>query len=222
MDVKIEESWKRVLAGEFEKPYFAALAQFVRGAYAAGTCYPPAKLIFNAFAKTPFDAVKVVILGQDPYHNPGQAQGLAFSVPDGVALPPSLVNIYKELEAEGYGGGTTGDLTRWAEQGVLLLNATLTVEAGDTTAAGSHQGRGWERFTDAVVRALAERREGIVYLLWGSYAQKKAAFVDATKNLVLKSAHPSPLSAYRGFFGCGHFRKCNDYLVAHGKEPIAW
>ena len=229
MNVKIEESWKRVLGGEFEKPYFAALVQFVRGAYAASTCYPPAKLIFNAFAKTPFDAVKVVILGQDPYHNPGQAQGLAFSVPDGVALPPSLVNIYKELEAEGFAVGASaparpqsGDLTRWAEQGVLLLNATLTVEAGDTTAAGSHQGRGWERFTDAVVLALAERREGIVYLLWGSYAQKKAAFVDATKNLVLKSAHPSPLSAYRGFFGCGHFKACNDYLVAHGKEPIAW
>ena len=229
MNVKIEASWRRELAAEFEKPYFAALDRFVREAYAAGACCPPAKLIFNAFEKTPFDAVKAVILGQDPYHNPGQAQGLAFSVPDGVALPPSLVNIYKELEAEGFAVGAdvpgrpqSGDLARWAEQGVLLLNATLTVEAGDSSAAGSHQGRGWERFTDAVVRALAERREGIVYLLWGSYAQKKAAFVDATKNLVLKSAHPSPLSAYRGFFGCGHFRACNDYLAAHGKEPIAW
>ncbi len=222
MNEKIEESWKGVLADEFKKPYFDELTQFVRGAYAAGTCCPPEPLIFNAFVQTPFDAVKVVILGQDPYHNPGQAQGLAFSVPDGIALPPSLVNIYKELAAEGFAGERGGDLTRWAEQGVLLLNATLTVEAGDTTAAGSHQGRGWERFTDAVVRALAERREGLVYLLWGSYAQKKAAFVDPKKNLVLKSAHPSPLSAYRGFFGCGHFKACNDYLVAHGKEPIAW
>ena len=222
MNVCVDDSWRTVLDEELEKPYFAALEKFVDAAYAAGTCYPPEPLIFNAFRETPFDAVKVVILGQDPYHNPGQAQGLAFSVPDGIALPPSLVNIYKELDAEGYRGERTGDLTRWARQGVLLLNATLTVAGGDTTAAGSHQGRGWERFTDAVVRALAERREGIVYLLWGSYAQKKAAFVDAAKNLVLKSAHPSPLSAYRGFFGCGHFKACNDYLAARGKEPIAW
>ena len=229
MNVCVDDSWRAVLGAEFEKPYFVALEKFVDAAYATGTCYPPEALIFNAFRETPFDAVKVVVLGQDPYHNPGQAQGLAFSVPDGTTLPPSLVNIFKELKMEGLvvgadvpGRPQSGDLTRWARQGVLLLNATLTVAGGDTTAAGSHQGQGWERFTDAVVRALASRREGLVYLLWGSYAQKKAAFVDATKNLVLKSAHPSPLSAYRGFFGCGHFKACNDYLVSHGKEPIAW
>ena len=228
MNFDIEESWRSALADEFEKPYFAELTRFVRDAYASGACHPAPELIFNAFAKTPFDRVKAVILGQDPYHNPGQAHGLAFSVPDGVTPPPSLVNIYRELEAEGFGRAVAprppqnGDLTRWAEQGVLLLNATLTVADGDSSAAGSHQGKGWERFTDAVVRALAARRDGLVYFLWGAYAQKKAAFVDATKNLVLKSAHPSPLSARRGFFGCGHFKACNDYLVAHGKEPIAW
>ena len=229
MNFDIEESWRSALADEFEKPYFAELARFVRDAYASGACHPAPELIFNAFAKTPFDRVKAVILGQDPYHNPGQAHGLAFSVPDGVTPPPSLVNIYRELEAEGFGRAVAprppqrnGDLTRWAEQGVLLLNATLTVADGDSSAAGSHQGKGWERFTDAVVRALAARRDGLVYFLWGAYAQKKAAFVDATKNLVLKSAHPSPLSARRGFFGCGHFKACNEYLSAHGKEPIRW
>ena len=228
MNFDIEESWRSALADEFEKPYFAELTRFVRDAYASGACHPAPELIFNAFAKTPFDRVKAVILGQDPYHNPGQAHGLAFSVPDGVTPPPSLVNIYKELAAEGYGRAVaprppqSGDLTRWAEQGVLLLNATLTVADGDSSVAGSHQGRGWERFTDAVVRALAARRDGLVYFLWGAYAQKKAAFVDATKNLVLKSAHPSPLSARRGFFGCGHFKACNEYLSAHGKEPIRW
>ncbi len=229
MDFQIEESWRHVLADEFKKPYFTALREFVGEAYATGTCYPPESLIFNAFAKTPFDKVKVVILGQDPYHNPNQAHGLAFSVPAGVPPPPSLVNIYKELTAEGFTAGTNvparpqnGDLTHWADQGVLLLNATLTVEAGDSKAAGSHLGRGWEHFTDAVVRALAERREELVYFLWGAYAQKKASFVNDAKNLILKSAHPSPLSAYRGFFGCGHFKSCNDYLVAHGKEPIKW
>ena len=224
MNVRIDESWKRVLADEFEKPYFAELTQFVRTAYARGTCYPPAKLIFNAFDRTPFDKVKVVILGQDPYHNPRQAHGLCFSVQKGVQLPPSLVNIYKELQDE-FGGdflSRDGDLTHWAEQGVLLLNATLTVAGGDSSMAGSHQGRGWETFTDAVVRKLAEGREGLVYLLWGSYAQRKAAFVDRAKNLVLACAHPSPLSAFRGFFGCGHFKACNDYLAAHGKEPIRW
>lgn len=224
MDVRIEASWKRELADEFEKPYFASLVTFVRAAYAHGVCYPPAKLIFNAFDRTPFDKVKVVILGQDPYHNPRQAQGLCFSVPKGVALPPSLVNVYKELQDE-FGGdflSRDGDLTHWAEQGVLLLNATLTVAGGDSSMAGSHQGRGWETFTDAVVRKLAEGREGLVYLLWGSYAQRKAAFVDRAKNLVLATAHPSPLSAYRGFFGCGHFKACNDYLVRQGKEPIRW
>lgn len=223
MDVKIEESWKRVLAPEFESGYFAKLAEFVRAAYRSGVVYPPAKFIFEAFNRTPFDKVKVVIIGQDPYHNPGQAHGLCFSVRDGVDLPPSLVNIYKELESE-YGTpfrNRGGDLSHWADQGVLLLNATLTVSGG-ANMAGSHQGRGWETFTDAVIRELSTRREGLVYLLWGSYAQRKAAYVDRAKNLVLECAHPSPLSAHRGFFGCGHFRKCNEYLSARGLEPVAW
>ena len=195
MDVKIEESWKRVLAGEFASEYFARLAAFVKAAYAKGVVYPPGKYIFEAFNRTPFDKVKVVIIGQDPYHNPGQAHGLCFSVPSGVEKPPSLVNISKELEME-YGPGFSGrggDLTKWADQGVLLLNATLTV-AGGANMAGSHQGRGWERFTDAVVRHLAEERERLVYMLWGGYAQRKAAFVDRGRNLVLECAHPSPLS----------------------------
>lgn len=221
MDVKIEPSWKEILADEFAGEPFARLAAFVRSAYAAGTVYPPARYIFEAFNRTPFDKVKVVVIGQDPYHNPRQAHGLCFSVQKGVPLPPSLVNIYKELEAE-YGtpfSDRDGDLSHWADQGVLLLNATLTVADG---AAGSHQGKGWEAFTDAVIRRLAERREGLVYLLWGSYAQRKAAFVDRTRNLVLECAHPSPLSAYRGFFGCGHFKTCNDYLVARGLDPVRW
>ncbi len=223
MDVKIEESWKRVLADEFASTYFADLAAFVKEAYANGIVYPPGKYIFEAFNRTPFDKVKVVILGQDPYHNPKQAHGLSFSVPAGVDLPPSLVNIYKELEDEYRTPflNRNGDLSAWADQGVLLLNATLTVSGGVGTA-GSHQGHGWELFTDAVIRHLAAERDGIVYLLWGSYAQKKAAFVDTTRNLVLKSAHPSPLSAYRGFFGCGHFKTANEYLTAHGQEPVVW
>ena len=223
VDVKIEESWKRVLADEFASTYFADLAAFVKEAYANGIVYPPGKYIFEAFNRTPFDKVKVVILGQDPYHNPKQAHGLSFSVPAGVELPPSLVNIYKELEDEYRTPflNRNGDLSAWADQGVLLLNATLTVSGGVGTA-GSHQGHGWERFTDAVIRHLAAERDGIVYLLWGSYAQKKAAFVDTTRNLVLKSAHPSPLSAYRGFFGCGHFKTANEYLTAHGQEPVVW
>ena len=223
MDVKIEESWKRVLADEFASTYFADLAAFVKDAYRKGVVYPPGKYIFEAFNRTPFDKVKVVILGQDPYHNPKQAHGLSFSVPAGVELPPSLVNIYKELEDEYRTPflNRNGDLSAWADQGVLLLNATLTVSGGVGTA-GSHQGHGWERFTDAVIRHLAAERDGIVYLLWGSYAQKKAAFVDTTRNLVLKSAHPSPLSAYRGFFGCGHFKTANEYLTAHGQEPVVW
>lgn len=223
MDVKIEESWKRVLADEFASTYFADLAAFVKDAYRKGVVYPPGKYIFEAFNRTPFDKVKVVILGQDPYHNPRQAHGLSFSVPAGVELPPSLVNIYKELEDEYRTPflNRNGDLSAWADQGVLLLNATLTVSGGVGTA-GSHQGHGWERFTDAVIRHLAAERDGIVYLLWGSYAQKKAAFVDTTRNLVLKSAHPSPLSAYRGFFGCGHFKTANEYLTAHGQEPVVW
>ena len=223
MDVKIHESWKIVLAKEFESPYFARLAAFVKDAYAHGIVYPPGRFIFEAFNRTPFDKVKVVIIGQDPYHNPRQAHGLCFSVPEGVERPPSLVNIFKELENE-YGTSfldRSGDLSHWADQGVLLLNATLTVSGG-ANMAGSHQGRGWETFTDAVIRELAGRRTNLVYMLWGSYAQRKAAFVDRGKNLVLETAHPSPLSAFRGFFGCGHFRKANEYLRQHGMEPVAW
>ena len=223
MDVKIHESWKGILAPEFESPYFAKLVSFVKDAYAHGIVYPPGRLIFEAFNRTPFDKVKVVILGQDPYHNPRQAHGLCFSVPAGVERPPSLINIYKELESE-YGTSfldRSGDLSHWADQGVLLLNATLTVSGG-ANMAGSHQGRGWETFTDAVVRALSTRRKNLVYMLWGSYAQRKAAFVDRKENLVLETAHPSPLSAFRGFFGCGHFRKANEYLQQQGLEPIKW
>ena len=226
---RLEESWRNVLADALAAPSFSELTRFVRDAYAAGECCPPAPQVFRAFAATPFDRVRVVILGQDPYHRPGQANGLAFSVPCGVQPPPSLVNIFKELEAEGYGRAESmtppkraGDLSSWAAQGVLLLNATLTVAPGDSSAAGSHAGRGWEQFTDAAVRALAGRREGLVYMLWGASARKKGALVDRSRNLVLECAHPSPLSAHRGFFGCGHFRKCNDYLVAHGGEPVAW
>jgi len=212
MDVKIEESWKRVLGAEFEKSYFVNLTNFVREAYASGTCYPPAKLIFNAFNRTPFDQVKVVILGQDPYHEPGQAQGLSFYVPPTVQSPPSLVNIAKEL-------GHMPDLLSWTDQGVLLLNATLTVAAH---RAGSHQGQGWETFTDAVVKALAEEREHLVFILWGSYAQKKGAFIDRNRHCVIASAHPSPLSAYRGFFGSQPFAKANSYLLENGTDPIIW
>ena len=223
MNVNIEESWKALLADQFESEYFKNLVAFVKDAYAKGVVYPPGKFIFEAFNRTSVDKVKVVLLGQDPYHNPDQAHGLAFSVQHGVALPPSLRNIYKELEAE-YGKSfkdRDGDLSHWADQGVLLLNATLTVSGG-ANMAGTHQGKGWETFTDAVIRALSTRRDNLVYLLWGAYAQRKAAFVDPTKNLVLKSAHPSPLSAHHGFFGNGHFKACNDYLVAHGQSPIEW
>lgn len=220
MQVKIEESWGIRLASEFAKPYFADLVAFVRQAYATSVCYPPGGKIFNAFACTPFERVKVVILGQDPYHEPGQAMGLSFSVPDGVALPPSLRNIYAEIQSElGVVPPASGDLTRWARQGVLLLNATLTVAQGQ---AGSHQRRGWEEFTDAAIRALATEREHIVFLLWGAYAGKKADFIDAQRHLVLRSAHPSPLSASRGFFGNHHFELCNDYLIRTGQTPISW
>ncbi len=212
MDVRIEESWKRVLAREFEKPYFVGLTDFVRNAYRTGTVYPPPGKIFAAFDRTPFDRVKVVILGQDPYHEPGQAQGLCFYVPPEVKDPPSLVNIAKEL-------GHRPDLLSWTDQGVLLLNATLTVEAH---RAGSHQGKGWEVFTDAVIRALAEEREHLVFILWGSYAQKKGAFIDRRRHCVIESAHPSPLSAYRGFFGSQPFDKANAYLQSHNQSPIAW
>lgn len=221
MDVKIEKSWKDLLQGEFDSSYFAKLVAFVKESYRQGTVYPPASLIFEAFNRTPFDKTKVVILGQDPYHGPNQAHGLCFSVQPGVQVPPSLVNIYKELEGE-FGSGfmsRNGDLRHWADQGVLLLNATLTVNAG---MAGSHQGKGWELFTDAVVRLLAERQEHLVFMLWGSYAQRKGAFIDRRRHLVLEAPHPSPLSAFRGFIGCGHFKKANDYLSANGMEPISW
>lgn len=220
MNVKIEESWKRELAAEFEKPYFAELTEFVRSEYSATTVYPPAKLIFNAFDHCPFDKVKAVIIGQDPYHGPGQANGLCFSVNKEIKMPPSLVNIFKEISSDtGKPMPTDGDLTRWSRQGVLLLNATLTVRAGN---AGSHQRRGWETFTDAAIRILAEKRENLVFILWGSYAQHKGAFIDRNRHLVLTSPHPSPLSAYAGFFGNHHFTLTNDYLAKHGKEPIDW
>ena len=211
MQVKIEESWREVLQPQFDSVYFEMLTTFVRKAYQASTVYPPGSKIFEAFNRTPFDKVKVVILGQDPYHGPNQAHGLCFSVQDGIQPPPSLINIYKELQKE-YGVAvnmTNGNLTRWADQGVLLLNATLTVEAGK---AGSHQGKGWETFTDAAIKALSDRREGLVFMLWGSYAQQKGRVIDRSKHLVLESSHPSPLSVYRGFDGCGHFKKANQYL----------
>ncbi|MBQ8593349.1 MAG: uracil-DNA glycosylase [Bacteroidaceae bacterium] len=220
MNVQIEESWKQQLAHEFEQPYFVRLTDFVRREYAVTTIYPPGRLIFNAFNLCPFDRVKVVIIGQDPYHGPGQAHGLCFSVNDGVKFPPSLVNIFKELQDDlGVPLPLTGNLTRWAEQGVLLLNATLTVRAHQ---AGSHQRQGWEEFTDAAIRRLAEGRENLVFLLWGAYAQKKGAFIDRSRHLVLASAHPSPLSAYNGFFGNRHFSRANEYLATHGKEPVNW
>ena len=220
MDVRIDESWKRELAEEFEKRYFEELTTFVRNEYATSTIYPPARLIFNAFDHCPFDKVKVVIIGQDPYHGAGQANGLCFSVNKGIKMPPSLVNIFKEIAADtGRPIPADGDLTRWSEQGVLLLNATLTVRAGN---AGSHQRRGWEEFTDAAIRILAEKRSNLVFILWGSYAQRKGAFIARNRHLVLSSPHPSPLSAYAGFFGNHHFTLTNDYLVKHGQKPIEW
>ena len=220
MDVRIEESWKQRLAPEFEKDYFIKLTEFVRAEYASKTIYPPAKLIFNAFDHCPFDDVKVVIIGQDPYHGPGQAHGLCFSVAEGIPNPPSLQNIFKEIMSDlGKPMPANGDLTRWARQGVLLLNATLTVQAHQ---AGSHQRKGWEEFTDAAIRLLAEEREHLVFILWGAYAQKKGAFIDRSKHLVLASAHPSPLSAYNGFFGNKHFSRTNEYLKAHGITEIEW
>ena len=220
MNVQIEESWKQRLQTEFDKPYFEALTSFVREEYGKGRCYPPGKLIFNAFNLCPCDQVKVVLIGQDPYHEPGQAMGLCFSVNDGILFPPSLQNIFKEIADDiGTPIPTSGDLTRWAKQGVMLLNATLTVREHQ---AGSHQGRGWETFTDAVIQTLAREREHLVFILWGSYAQKKGAFIDKSKHLILTSAHPSPLSAYRGFFGNKHFSQANAYLQANGIEPIHW
>jgi uracil-DNA glycosylase len=220
MNVKIEQSWKDALSTEFDKEYFIKLTDFVRAEYLSGRAiYPAPQNIFNAFNLCPIDKVKVVIIGQDPYHEPGQAHGLCFSVLPPTPVPPSLVNIYKEIESDlGCKSITNGDLTHWANQGVLLLNSTLTVQAH---RAASHAGRGWEEFTDAVIRAVS-MRDNIVYILWGSYAQKKAAFVNAEKNLILKSVHPSPLSAYRGFFGCKHFSRANEYLEGCGKSPIEW
>ena len=220
MDVKIEQSWKNALSAEFDKDYFIKLTNFVRAEYMSGKqIFPAAKNIFNAFNLCPLDKVKVVIIGQDPYHEPGQAHGLCFSVLPPTPIPPSLQNIYKEIESDlGRPSSTHGDLTHWAEQGVLLLNATLTVRAH---AAASHAGMGWEQFTDAVIAACSAR-ENIVYMLWGSYAQRKAQIVDANRNLILKSVHPSPLSAYHGFFGNHHFSRANEYLAQHGKEPIDW
>lgn len=221
MDVKIEQSWKDVLTDEFNKDYFIQLTDFVRREYLSGkTIYPAAKNIFNAFNLCPLSNVRVVIIGQDPYHEPGQAHGLCFSVESGVDFPPSLQNIYKEIESDlGHKSITNGDLTAWANQGVLLLNSTLTVQAH---IAASHSGKGWETFTDAVIRAVAEHRKNVVYMLWGSFAQKKAEYVNEKENLILKSAHPSPLSAYRGFFGNHHFSRANEYLAEHGFQPIDW
>ena len=220
MQVKIAPSWGEKLQSEFDAPYFSQLTQFVRKEYATGPCYPPGNQIFNAFNLCPFDKVKVVILGQDPYHEEGQAEGLCFSVADGVQWPPSLQNIFKEIEGDLHRPApATGSLRRWAEQGVLLLNSTLTVRAHQ---AASHAGQGWDTFTDAVVRLLSDERENLVFLLWGSYAQHKGAIVDRQRHLVLTSAHPSPLSAYRGFFGNHHFSLCNDYLIQHNITPINW
>jgi uracil-DNA glycosylase len=220
MQVRIDESWREVLQTEFDKPYFELLTDFVRHAYRTTQCFPPAGQIFRAFDLCPFDKVRVVIIGQDPYHDVNQAHGLCFSVQDGISVPPSLVNIYKELNRDlGKPIPTSGNLTHWAEQGVLLLNATLTVEAHK---AGSHQGKGWEELTDAAIIALNEKREKIVFMLWGSYAQRKGKYIDRRKHLVLEAVHPSPLSAYRGFIGCGHFSQANNYLVQQGLMPIAW
>lgn len=234
MDVRIDPSWKHVLQPEFDKPYFELLTAFVRSEYASKQIFPPANLIFNAFDSCPFDRVRVVIIGQDPYHEPGQAMGLSFSVPQGIQVPPSLVNIYKEISREASAGllpadslasqrlpngMMSGDLRPWAQQGVLLLNATLTVEAH---RAGSHQNKGWEELTDAAIQALNAGREHLVFMLWGSYAQRKGAFIDRRKHLVLQTSHPSPLSVYRGFDGCGHFAEANRYLLQHSLPAIKW
>ena len=220
MQVKIEKSWQEVLQTEFDKPYFENLVGFVKQEYASNTIFPPAGQIFNAFNTCPFNNVKVVILGQDPYHGPGQAHGLCFSVNDGIQFPPSLQNIFKEITSDlGIPAPKTGNLTRWAEQGVLLLNATLTVRASQ---AGSHQGKGWEEFTDAVIKTISEKAENVVFILWGSYAIKKKSLINASKHCILTAPHPSPLSSYRGFIGCKHFSQTNTYLTSKGKTPIEW
>lgn len=220
MDVRIAEDWKEILKDEFSKPYFEELVSFVKQEYASGVVFPAGRNIFRAFDKCPFEKLKVVIIGQDPYHGDGQANGLCFSVSEGVPFPPSLKNIFKEVSDDiGTPIPHSGELDRWAEQGVLMLNAVLTVRAHN---AASHAGHGWEMFTDAVVKAIAERKQGVVYMLWGSYAQRKGAIADPKQNLILHAVHPSPLSAYRGFFGCKHFSQANNYLISIGKEPIEW
>ncbi len=220
MDVRIEPSWKKHLQSEFDKPYFVNLTEFVKKEYQNKIVYPPPKEIFSAFEKCTWDNLKVVILGQDPYHGPCQANGLAFSVNPEIQKPPSLLNIYKEIHADtGEQPLPNGDLSSWAKQGVLLLNATLTVVAA---SAASHQGKGWEEFTDAVIKKVSGEKKHVVFILWGNYARKKKLLVDTTKHLVLESAHPSPLSAYNGFFGNHHFTKTNSYLALHGKEPVNW
>ena len=220
MNVKIEDSWKQILSNEWDKDYFIKLTEFVRNEYATGQVFPPGKEIFAAFDATPFEDVKVVIIGQAPYHDVNQANGLCFSVRDGIPFPPSLLNIFKEIQDDlGTPIPQSGDLSRWAKQGVLLLNSTLTVRAH---SAGSHQNKGWEQFTDEVILQLAQQKENLVFILWGSYAIKKGAFINRMKHLVLTSPHPSPLSAYRGFFGNKHFSQANNYLIKHGKTPITW
>ena len=221
MNVKMEASWKEVLEDEFKKPYFKQITEHLKTEKAQGkTIYPPGSLIFNAFEQTPFDRVKVVILGQDPYHGPRQAMGLSFSVQDGIQPPPSLVNIFKELHEDvGIAIPRTGNLTKWAQQGVLLLNASLTVRAGEPM---SHAKIGWHHFTDTVIKKVTEKKEAIVFLLWGKFAQEKVALIDTAKHHILKAAHPSPLSANNGFFGCRHFSKTNDFLVSKGIDPIDW
>jgi len=220
MDVRIEPTWKEILKEEFTKPYFLDLVEFVKSEYQNQTIYPPGSKIFSAFEHTPFDKVKVVIIGQDPYHGPKQANGLCFSVSEGIPHPPSLKNIFKELQSDlGKPIPVSGNLERWADQGVLLLNATLTVRASQ---AGSHQNKGWEEFTDAVIQKVSDEKTGVVFLLWGAYAQKKGSRIDVSKHFIIKSAHPSPLSAYNGFFGSKPFSKTNQYLASIGKEEIDW
>ncbi len=221
MEVKIEESWKKILKDEFTKDYFLQIVTFIKTEKSAGKIiYPPGSLMFNAFYKTPFDNVKIVLLGQDPYHNPGQAQGLSFSVPNGIQKPPSLINIYKELQSDlGIAPSVNGNLEKWSEQGVLLLNASLTVRKNEP---GSHSKMGWIEFTDAVIKKISEEKKGVVFLLWGKFAQDKQALIDETKHHVLKAAHPSPFSADKGFFGCKHFSKANEYLMQEGLQPIDW
>ena len=220
MDVQIEASWKDILSVEFRKDYFIKLVAFIKNEYKTKNIYPPGHLIFNAFNHCPFHKVKAVILGQDPYHGPGQAHGLCFSVKDGIPSPPSLENIFKEIEADlNIPVPQSGNLERWADQGVLLLNATLTVRAHQ---AGSHQNKGWETFTDEVIRLISENKEHVVFFLWGNYAQRKGSIINPQKHLVLKSVHPSPLSASRGFFGNKHFSQCNDYLIQHHISPVSW